>query len=189
MRIQLARVLKRSEKEPASPSSPQPNTPPQPTAKDDKPKRPSNTTSDKSLRNRPLVVSPPYGNLAERCRILGQDIVNEADYRKSIMPRVADGNNKVQVDQYWDWYKQNDGIVHARFWNECTRLQQDLRVVNIRDTRLDDLLETHARNVSDRMQRPDLANQSPMIFHCSIEDIRETGERFLYLAKFGDPNS
>lgn len=78
---------------------------------------------------------------------------------------------------------QNDGIVfHAHFWNECVILQHDLRAVNITDTRLDELLRRHADNFDRRNKEVERANQLPTLYHCSIEEIRETGERFLYLA-------
>ncbi len=127
--------------------------------------------------------SAPYGNLANRCKELGQAIVNAADERAKIMPTFPAPVTEAQRAQYNDWYMQNDGVVfHAHFWNEAVKLQKDLRAVSITDTRLDELLERHASNFARRNQEVELAIKHPTLYHCSIEDIRETGERFLYLA-------
>ena len=127
--------------------------------------------------------SAPYGNLANRCKELGQAIVNAADARAKIMPTLPAPVTEAQKAEYYNWYMQNDGIVfHSNFWNATVKLQKDLKAVNITDTRLDELLERHAWNFARRNQEVELATKYPTMYHCSIEVIRETGERLLYLA-------
>jgi pimeloyl-ACP methyl ester carboxylesterase len=130
-----------------------------------------------------VVLAAPYGNLANRCRDLGQAIVDAANEREKIMPRFSAPPTEQQKAQYYQWYRENDGIVfHAHFWGECVRLQRDLRAVNITDSRLDELLQRHAENFERRNREVEKAVEYTPMYHCSIDEIRETGERFLFLA-------
>jgi hypothetical protein len=88
-----------------------------------------------------------------------------------------------QQQDYWEWYRVNDGQFRGYFYDDAKALQKDLAVVNIKDRRLDELIERHERYFLDRnRQPPKTVVDNSMMFHLSIDNIEEIGQRFKFLA-------
>jgi len=67
-------------------------------------------------------------NLAARCEGLGAGIIHYVVDRNQKMPTAVTAANQ---QEYWGWYRVNDGLFHAYFYNDVKALQKDLTVVNI----------------------------------------------------------
>lgn len=129
-----------------------------------------------------IIQTAPYGNLAKRCENLGDGIIGFANQRNQTKPAM-DPRTPANEQQFWGWYRSNDGQFHFYFYEDAKALQKDLAVVNIKDRRLDELIERHEHYFVDRnRQQPEFVRDNSMSFHLSIEEIEEVGERFKFLA-------
>jgi hypothetical protein len=138
----------------------------------DKPEKPSEKPSS------PTVVQAPYGNLAKRCQDLGTAILHFAEGRKQIQPDA-----KSHLQDYLDWFTKNDGGFRSFYFDDAKTLQKDLAAANFRDTRLDELMAKHEQLYTARNRLPPetVFSDAPM-YHSSMEDIEEIGQRFKFLA-------
>lgn len=124
-----------------------------------------------------IQTQAPYGNLAKRCEDLGTGIIRFAEQRNKIAPPFS------RQQDYWGWFRINDGQFRANFYDYAKALEKDLAVVNIKDVQLDRLIERHERYYLDRNRQPvQYVIDNSMVFHLSIEEIEEIGQRFKYLA-------
>jgi hypothetical protein len=138
----------------------------------DKPDKPSEKPSS------PIVVQVPYGNLKKRCEDLGNAIVRFAEQRNQTKPDLG-----THQQDYWDWYRINDGQFRFRFYDDAKALDKDLEAVNVKDRRLDELIARHESYFAERnkISTQIVVERTPM-YHLSIEDIGEIGQRFKFLA-------
>ena len=126
-----------------------------------------------------IQTQAPYGNLAPRCNGLGDAIIRFAEQRNHIKPTDPAAHQL----GYWEWFRLNDGQFRAHFYDDSKALQKDLAAVNIKDRRLDELIERHERYFVDRNRQPvQTVIDGSMMFHLSLEEIQEIGERFKFLA-------
>jgi hypothetical protein len=139
-----------------------------------------------------IVQGVAYGNLAARCDELGKEIIAGAAQRESMEPifrnrlnEGVSGDERKQWREQWErWYRENDGIFfHAHYWETLLKLHGDLNAKDIRDTRLDDLMEEHATKYAARQRNVQQAINDPLSYHLSIDEIREIGERLQIVAK------
>lgn len=125
-----------------------------------------------------VINQPAYGNVAARCQQLGQAIVATANWRMQNQPNPA-----VDRQNYNTWYMQNDGVYfHGPFYREVAKLHKELADLHIDDSKLDELIKRHEDNFRERQLHVQGAIDHPMMYHCSIEEIKELGERFIALA-------
>lgn len=140
------------------------------------------------IRRKPIQKQPlqptiiqtqaPYGNLAARCDELGDAIISTANLRMKSQPDPA--TNRLE---YNDWYRLNDGLYfHGPFYPQAAKIHKELADLHIDDPRLDDLLQRHEEYFRERQQFVQQAIDYPPMFHLRIEEIREIGERFKFLA-------
>jgi hypothetical protein len=130
-----------------------------------------------------IQVEPPYGNLAERCDSLGRSIINFANGRLSERPPMDEAHR----GQYMQWYSTNDGLFRFRVQEDIGKIYQELSELHIRDARLNDLLkrgqETYAyRNESELTMKNCTEHADFPPCHLSVDEIKETGERLVFLA-------
>ena len=172
--------LKSPEPPPRGISKPAPIVSPPPKKKPFKPGQKAEAAPKEINTPTTVVVAAPYGNLAKRCEDLGNGIIQFVSQRNQMKPAVPDSQHQ---QEYWNWYRQNDGQFRWYFYDEAKALLKDLNVVNIKDRRLDELIERHERYFYDRNHQPvqNVIDHS-MMYHLSIEDIAEIGQRFQYLA-------
>jgi hypothetical protein len=125
----------------------------------------------------PTVVQAPYGNLAKRSRDLGTALLHFAEERQQIQPDA-----KSHLQDYLDWFTRNDGGFRAFYFDNVKTLQKDLAAANVKDIRLDELIAKHEQFYNERNRLPPATvfSNAPM-YHLSIEDIEEIGQRFTFL--------
>ena len=124
------------------------------------------------------TIGSPYGNLAARCTELGNAIIAAMDERAKSRPDP--GTNR---QAYNEWYRLNDGVYfHAPYYRQVSKIRQELADLHIDDQRLDELVQKHEQGFAARQQNPQAAIDSPPMFHLSIEELREIGERLKFLA-------
>ena len=125
-----------------------------------------------------IQTQAPYGNLAARCEGLGRAIISTVEQRNKVRPDPA-----THGEEYKEWYRLNDGMFfHARFYSDVSKIQKELSAVHIDDPRLDELIERHEGYFESRQRNVQGATEHPEAYHLSIDDIREIGERFKFLA-------
>ena len=124
--------------------------------------------------------SPPYGNLSERSRSLGQAIVSFANYRAKVRPERNERDGA-----YNQWLIMNDGLLRFGGDKTITKICKELSDIHVADDRLDELLETAAR-VFQYRNGPEMnyciANPEFAACYLSLDQIREIGERFIFLS-------
>jgi hypothetical protein len=131
----------------------------------------------------PPVIQAPYGNLSARCDDIGNSIIRFAEQRIKQQPQSqSQPQSPEYVQEYWDWYRTNDGMFHGYFFHYVSQLHDEMAGVHVDDPQLDRLIEEHERHFKDRQQHVQEAIDHPMLFHLSIEQIREIGERFRFVA-------
>jgi hypothetical protein len=127
----------------------------------------------------PVTLQAPYGNLAARCDELGKEIIEGAEKREQSMP-----NPNTNRTDYNDWYRENDGIFfRAQFYPYVASIHNELLSVHVDDPQLDRLIENAERNYKRRDSTDAQAVvDHPMLFHLSIREIKEIGERLRAVA-------
>jgi uncharacterized Zn finger protein len=109
---------------------------------------------------------------------LGAAITAFAERRKKERPDPA-----TDLPRYKDWFTRNDGMFRAQFYDDVKNIHQELSQVHVDDPRLDELIEKHEEYFSARNRiSPQEVFDRFMMFHLSIENIEEIGERFRNLA-------
>jgi hypothetical protein len=71
---------------------------------------------------------------------------------------------------------------HGPYYPQVAKIHKELADLHIDDPRLDDLLQSHEEYFKERQQLIQQAIDYPSMFHLRIEEIREIGERFKFLA-------
>jgi len=132
-----------------------------------------------SEKQQPMViVQAPYGNLARRCQDLGDGILFFVKQRNETKP--DSGSHR---EDYWQWYRVNDGFFHGAFYDDVKVLQKDLAAVNVKDRRLDELIARHEQYYAERNRQPvQTVIDHSFMFHLSVDEINEIGQRFTFLA-------
>ena len=141
-------------------------------------KHPPNKSVQESQLQTPIIqTQAPYGNLAARCDELGTEIIAAAESRNKVRP------DSTRPDEYKEWYRLNDGLFfHAPFYRHIAKIHQELSDLHIDDPRLDELIKQHEEYFAGRQKNAQAAYDHPEMFHLSIEEIKEIGERFKFLA-------
>jgi hypothetical protein len=140
------------------------------------------TTYKLSLPDKPkYVVQATYENLASRCNDLGTAVLRFVAERKQAQPDA-----KSHQQEYLNWFTINDTGFRSFYYDDVKALQKDLTTANIRDSDLDELIAKRERLYAaarNRIQLPlaPVPPNAPM-YHLSIDDIEEIGNRFKYLA-------
>jgi len=143
-------------------------------------KSPEVATKRPTAKLQPTIIQTqaPYGNLAARCEELGNSIISTVEWRLKSRPDPA-----TKRLEYNDWYRLNDGMFfHGPYYRDIAKIHKELSDLHIDDPRLDELIERHETYFASRQQNVQLAIDHPAMFHLSIEEIREVGERFKRLA-------
>jgi hypothetical protein len=128
-----------------------------------------------------INMEAPYGNLAARCEDLGSAIVSYADGQLNVRPERKPEN----LEDYNQWIRISDGMFRARAEQNVNDLHADLLGRYIKDPQLEELLQ-RSREVYQFRNGPNMEHcvrnsQSPLCY-LSVADIREIGERFVYLS-------
>jgi hypothetical protein len=124
-----------------------------------------------------IQAQAPYGNLAARCDNLGKSITLFTEQR--IKERTDPITSKID---YKMWYRENDGEFRFYFYMYVTSIQKEMSGLHIDDPRLDELMQKYEQGYADRQNNIKSAIEFPSSYYLSINEIREIGERFRFLA-------
>ena len=128
----------------------------------------------------PIVPESHYGNLAFRCKKMGDDMVAYADASDNERP-----NPVTDREAYYEWIKTTDAKMRALGRRDIDELQKDLAANTIRDPELDERLNDW-REVFKYRNGPNmemcLSNPANSSCYTQTYDIRKMGELFQRLA-------